>query len=204
MAEIQSGTKFAAIAPSVNVDRRSALVNSTALEYTIEDIAAAVGGDVDLSAYLTIANAASTYQPLSGMSSYLTIANAATTYQPKDSKLIYGTTTQLSGVGFNSVTYTGLEIQAGDSNCGTFMLFKDNTVTWGANGSYIMSVNTTAILPNFGSVLNISIDLLGARNSIIAINNAFQAGGGFALYLKNVGDNITDFATVVVNWSVIK
>ena len=185
MAEIQSGTKFAAIAPSVDVERRSALVNSTALEYTIEDIAAAVGGDVDLSAYLTI-------------------ADAEETYQPKDSKLIYGTTTQLSGVGFNGLTPTGLEIQAGDSNCGTFMLFKDNTVTWGANGSYIMAVNTTAILPNFASVLNISIDLLGGRNSIIAINNAFQAGGGFALYLKNVGDPITDFATVVVNWSIIK
>jgi hypothetical protein len=195
MAEIQAGTRFAAIAPSVDVERRSALVNTTALDYTIEDIAAAVSGDIDLTEYLTITDAEETY---------LTITDAEETYQAKNSKLIYGTTTQLSGVGFNGLTPTGLEIQAGDSNCGTFMLNKDNTVTWGANGSYIMSVNTTAILANFASVLNISIDLLGGRNSIITINNAFQAGGGFALYLKNVGDPITDFATVVVNWSVIK
>jgi hypothetical protein len=92
MAEIQAGTRFAAIAPSVDVERRSALVNTTALDYTIEDIAAAVGGDVDLSAYLTIANAATTYQPLSGMSSYLTTANAATTYQPLSGMSSYLTT----------------------------------------------------------------------------------------------------------------
>ena len=92
MAEIQSGTKFAAIAPSVDVDRRSALVNTKSLEYTIEDIAAAVGGDVDLTAYLKIVDAAATYQPLSGMSSYLTTANAATTYQPLSGMSSYLTT----------------------------------------------------------------------------------------------------------------
>ena len=37
---------------------------------------------VDLSAYLTSATAASTYQTLAGMSSYLTTATAATTYYP--------------------------------------------------------------------------------------------------------------------------
>lgn len=36
---------------------------------------------VNLSQYLTISNAAATYQPLSGMSSYLTTASAASTYQ---------------------------------------------------------------------------------------------------------------------------
>ena len=51
MAEIQAGTRFAAIAPSVDVERRSALVNTTALDYTIEDIAAAVSGDIDLTEY---------------------------------------------------------------------------------------------------------------------------------------------------------
>ena len=92
MAEIQSGTKFAAIAPSVDVDRRSALVNTKSLEYTIEDIAAAVGGDVDLTDYLKIVDAAATYQPLSGMSSYLTTANAASTYQPISGMSSYLTT----------------------------------------------------------------------------------------------------------------
>ena len=204
MAEIQSGTKFAAIAPSVDVDRRSALVNSTALEYTIEDIAAAVGGDVDLSAYLTIADAEDTYQPISGMSSYLTTANAATTYQPKEIKLIYGPSTELITVADNGVSFSGLSLEAGNSTCGTFTLFKGNTETWGSNGTYTAFVSTTAVLANFNSVINISIDQYGSNYSIIAINNAIQAGSGFVVRIKNIGSSITDYISIVINWSVIK
>jgi hypothetical protein len=67
MAEIQAGTIFSAIAPNTNTNRRSAIVNRHTLVYTIEDIAAAVGGDVDLSAYLTIADAETTYQAQADM-----------------------------------------------------------------------------------------------------------------------------------------
>lgn len=67
MAEIQAGTIFAAIAPNTDVDKKSALINEKSLTYTIEDIAAAVGGDVDLSAYLTIADAETTYQAQADM-----------------------------------------------------------------------------------------------------------------------------------------
>lgn len=41
---IPAGTKFEAIKPTTNVNRRSALVNAQDLTYTIEDIAAAAGG----------------------------------------------------------------------------------------------------------------------------------------------------------------
>lgn len=41
---IPAGTKFEAIKPTTNVNRRSALVNANDLTYTIEDIAAAAGG----------------------------------------------------------------------------------------------------------------------------------------------------------------
>ena len=41
---IPAGTKFEAIKPTTNVNRRSALVNANDLTYTIEDIAAVAGG----------------------------------------------------------------------------------------------------------------------------------------------------------------
>ena len=43
---IPAGTKFEAIKPTTNVNRRSALVNANDLTYTIEDIAAAGGATV--------------------------------------------------------------------------------------------------------------------------------------------------------------
>ena len=43
---IPAGTKFEAIKPTTNVNRRSALVNANDLTYTIEDIAAAGGAKV--------------------------------------------------------------------------------------------------------------------------------------------------------------
>jgi hypothetical protein len=43
---IPTGTKFEAIKPTTNVNRRSALVNANDLTYTIDDIAATVGGNV--------------------------------------------------------------------------------------------------------------------------------------------------------------
>lgn len=195
MAEIQSGTKFAAIAPSTDVDRRSALINTKSLEYTIEDIAAAVSGDIDLTEYLTITDAEDTY---------LAITDAEETYQPKEIKLIYGTSTELSTVADNGVSFSGLSLQAGNSTCGTFTLFKGNTETWGSNGTYTAFVSTTAVLANFNSVINISIDQYGSNYSIIAINNAIQAGSGFVVRIKNIGSSITDYISIVINWSVIK
>lgn len=50
----------------------------------------------DLAAYLTTANAASTYQTIAGMSSYLTTAAAAAAYQPLDPDL-----TSIAGLGGN-------------------------------------------------------------------------------------------------------
>ena len=41
---IPAGTKFEAIKSTINVNRRSALVNANDLTYTIEDIAASAGG----------------------------------------------------------------------------------------------------------------------------------------------------------------
>lgn len=46
MPLIPAGTKFEAIKPTTNVNRRSALVNANDLTYTIADIAATVGGNV--------------------------------------------------------------------------------------------------------------------------------------------------------------
>ena len=46
MPLIPAGTKFEAIKPTTNVNRRSALVNANDLTYTIADIAATVGGSV--------------------------------------------------------------------------------------------------------------------------------------------------------------
>jgi hypothetical protein len=43
---IPAGTKFEAIKSTTNVNRRSALVNANDLTYTIDDIAATVGGNV--------------------------------------------------------------------------------------------------------------------------------------------------------------
>lgn len=46
MPLIPAGTKFEAIKPTTNVNRRSALVNANDLTYTIADIAATIGGSV--------------------------------------------------------------------------------------------------------------------------------------------------------------
>jgi len=56
---IPAGTKFEAIKPTTNVNRRSALVNANDLTYTIEDIAAAAGGTFPITNnYITKANSA--------------------------------------------------------------------------------------------------------------------------------------------------
>jgi hypothetical protein len=166
MADIQAGTKFAAIAPNVNVDRRSAQINARSLEYTIEDIINAVGG--------------------------------------QSIKYIYPTLIQLSSsVPSNSISYTGVTVSAGDATCGTVQLnFQGGGVSWANGGTYLFSVETTAILPSFNSVLNISLDLFGASASIIPINNALQGGGGFAVLLRNVGTSTSVNMGIAVNWSI--
>jgi hypothetical protein len=56
---IPAGTKFEAIKPTTNVNRRSALVNANDLTYTIEDIAAAAGGTFPITNnYIPKANSA--------------------------------------------------------------------------------------------------------------------------------------------------
>jgi hypothetical protein len=56
---IPAGTKFEAIKPTTNVNRRSALVNANDLTYTIEDIAAAAGGTFPITNnYIPRANSA--------------------------------------------------------------------------------------------------------------------------------------------------
>ena len=195
MAEIQAGTRFAAIAPSVDVERRSALVNTTALDYTIEDIAAAVGGDVDLSAYLTIADAEDTY---------LTITDAEESYQPKAIKYIYPTTIELStGIAANDILFSGVTIDAGDATCGTFQIDFTGGGSWASTGSYRVAVNTTAIASNFNSVLNISLDFFGQSRGIIPINQAALGSGGFSAILRNVGASTSIATSIAVNWSII-
>jgi hypothetical protein len=98
MADIPSGTIFAAIAPNTDVDKKSALINEKSLTYTIEDIAAAAGGDLDLSEYLKIVDAEDTYQPISGMSSYLTSADAMGIYQTIAGMSSYLTSADAMGI----------------------------------------------------------------------------------------------------------
>jgi hypothetical protein len=119
MAEIQAGTIFAAIAPNTDVDRRSALVNERTLSYTIEDIAAAVGSDVDLSAYLTIEDAEDTYQTQADMTTDVNdIIYNATRYsgavQVLTSNIPTGTTVGLSAILDNARQGTRrIQLQAG-------------------------------------------------------------------------------------------
>jgi hypothetical protein len=138
MAEIQAGTIFSAIAPNTNTNRRSAIVNRHTLVYTIEDIAAAVGGDVDLSAYLTIADAEDTYQPLSGMSSYLTSADAMGIYQP-----ISGMSSYLTTANAASTYQTLIPNKIADSITG---------VTSNVTSGNIVNANQGIVLPNLGNV----------------------------------------------------
>ena len=119
-------------------------------------------------------------------------------------KYIYPTLIQLSSsVPSNTISYTGVTVSAGDATCGTVQLnFQGGGVSWANGGSYIFAVETTAISPSFNSVLNISLDLFGASASIIPINNAFQAGGGFAVLLRNVGTSTSVGMGIAVNWSI--
>lgn len=185
MAEIQAGTIFSAVAPNTNVKRRSAILNNHTLAYTIEDIATAVTGDIDLSEYLTI-------------------ADAEETYQPKANKYIYPTTIELTtGIAANDILFSGVTIEAGDATCGTFQIDFTGGGSWASTGSYRVAVNTTAIASNFNSVLNISLDFFGQSRGIIPINQAALGSGGFSVILRNVGASTSVATGIAVNWSII-
>ncbi len=184
MAEIQAGTIFSALAPNTNTNRRSAIVNRHTLVYTIEDIAAAVSGDIDLS-------------------DYLTISEAAETYQPKANKYIYGTPIELTtGITANTILFSGVTLEAGAATCGTFQIDFTGGGSWASTGSYRVAVNTTAINSNFNSVLNISLDFFGNSVGIIPINQAAVGSGGFSVILRNVGASTSVATGIVVNWSI--
>ena len=192
MAEIQAGTRFAAIAPSVDVERRSALVNTTALDYTIEDIAAAVGGDVDLSAYLTIANAATTYQPLSGMASYLTTANAATIYQAI-STLQASVYDALFGDGtLNNFTYSGAPF-LGTVGISSYL-----------NRKFSVRINTgTGTLPS-GSVwfFNVENTYIFDDNSPVIISIQTESGYECSSFLMATGSTTRQVAIKNIGSSI--
>lgn len=158
----------------------------------------------DLSSYLTTANAATTYQPLSGMASYLTTANAATTYQPKANKYIYPTTIELTtSIAANEILFSEVTIEAGAATCGTFQINFTGGGSWAGTGSYRVAVNTTAIASSYNSVLNISLDFSAESRSIIPINQAASGGGGFSVILRNVGTSTSTQTFITVNWSII-
>jgi hypothetical protein len=167
MAEIQSGTKFAAIAPSTDVDRRSSLVNTKSLEYTIEDIAAAVGGDVDLSAYLTIADAATTYQPLSTMTDDV-------------NDIIYDNTRYQGFQVITSTVSTGANLSlngiANNSRQGRYRLVLLPSADIQVGGFLTLYIESTAITEN--SVILASVNSSGFNERLLVFPN--QCGIGFA------------------------
>lgn len=181
MAEIQSGTKFAAIAPSVDVDRRSALVNSTALEYTIEDIAAAVGGDVDLSAYLTIADAEETYQPKFDIAStsVLTVNNNI--------------------LSADYVYVGGVNVASGKTS-GTIYLQFNSPYGWTDNGTAYFFVSCDSVVASSKILLTC---ISNANNHVGLASIHGQITGTFYISIRNMGYFISDGNVLGVNWAVI-
>jgi hypothetical protein len=195
MATVPAGTIFSAIKPGTNVDKRSALINRNTLEYTIEDIASSVSGDIDLTEYLKIVDAASTY---------LKLTSAQSTYQPKFTKFINSTQIDISNsVAANTIQYGG-GFDAGAAKSGTFTVqFLGGSAVWNSTGAYSIEVLASSVLPSFGSVINISVDFYGLSKSIIPQLNVYQAGGGFLVLLRNIGTNTSILTAMVVNWSII-
>jgi hypothetical protein len=197
MAEIQAGTIFAAIAPNTDVDKKSALINEKSLTYTIEDIAAAVGSDVDLSAYLTIEDAEDTYQTIAGMSSYLTSADAMGIYQP-----IADMTTDVNDIVFggtrtdvffyatqdvfaNNASF--LPSQTRNQRYGT-VYFDSNGYTLAANSVMYITLLNNTILSN--SVVLITVENSQPLNVKFTVTAAVNAGQvTFAIYMDKVLDS---------------
>ena len=201
MAEIQAGTIFSAIAPNTNTNRRSAIVNRHTLVYTIEDIAAAVGGDVDLSAYLTIADADETYQPLSGMSSYLTTANAATTYQAKPIKSAQGLRSINANVPNNSVVSAGVANSTGGSSYGSTRLQVQSGFTWSVGGTVLYTFRNTLL--NSTSNIFLSIQA-GTTSQMFTIVSFYITDGELEILVKNTGSvSLSDFDTITINWNIM-
>ncbi len=186
MAEIQAGTRFAAIAPSVDVERRSALVNTTALDYTIEDIAAAVGGDVDLSAYLTIANAETTYQ-----------AQADMTDDVND--IVYDTTRYSAGVQVlaapivSGATFT-LQPIVNNARQGTRrILLLSGSADIQVGGQLSLYIESNVITES--SVILCSVNSNGFNDKFLAFPN--QCGVGYAYLI------ITPYTAITSNGQYI-
>ena len=109
---IPAGTKFEAIKPTTNVNRRSALVNANDLTYTIEDIAAAAGG-----ASFTISN---NYIPKGNSAGSIVDSSLYEAVDPFNNKTLSGTYNYgisiLTGPGINLFVIDGTSkyMYAGD------------------------------------------------------------------------------------------
>jgi hypothetical protein len=171
------------------------------LSYTIEDIAAAVGGDVDLSAYLTIADADETYQPLSGMSSYLTTANAATTYQAKPIKSAQGLRSINANVPNNSVVSAGVANSTGGSSYGSTRLQVQSGFTWSVGGTVLYTFRNTLL--NSTSNIFLSIQA-GTTSQMFTIVSFYITDGELEILVKNTGSvSLSDFDTITINWNIM-
>ena len=137
------------IQPSVGITFPDATVQTTAFTGSAPAYITSVSSPlsvtsgnltVDLSAYLTSATAASTYQTLSGMSSYLTTSAAASTYAP-----------------IASPTFTG-NVSLG-SNVTSFTMVGGNTITIPVGGGNTVS----STLENRGLLVRNSSNVPVAR-----------------------------------------
>lgn len=219
MADIPSGTIFAAIAPNTDVDKKSALINEKSLTYTIEDIAAAAGGDLDLSEYLKIVDAASTYQtlsgmssyltsadamgiyqPISGMSSYLTTANAASTYQ---SKFIIGNSQQLfvtTAVPDGVIGNLGTSNVASGTTRGSFQIQCNQPLS--AGGVVYFSVNLDTVNGNARVIVSPRVSIY---TQLITCCVSQIGTNFFQVLVKNIGFSpLSDFESVFVDFIVVK
>jgi hypothetical protein len=178
MAEIQAGTIFSAIAPNTNTNRRSAIVNRHTLVYTIEDIAAAVGGDVDLSAYLTIADAEDTYQAQADMT---TDVNDIVFGGTRTDVFFYAT----QDVFANNASF--LPSQTRNQRYGT-VYFDSNGYTLAANSVMYITLLNNTILSN--SVVLITVENSQPLNVKFTVTAAVSAGQvTFAIYMDKVLDS---------------
>jgi hypothetical protein len=182
MAEIQAGTIFAAIAPNTDVDKKSALINEKSLTYTIEDIAAAVSGDIDLSDYLTIEDAEETYQPKFDIASNSVLSVNAS--------ILSGAYTSVGGV----------DIASGKTS-GTIYLQVDSPYTWFDNGTAYFFVNCNEVTSTSKILLTC---ISNANNQVGFASVHGQITGVFYISIRNMGFAIADGAVLGVNWAIIK
>jgi hypothetical protein len=202
---IPAGTKFEAIKPTTNVNRRSALVNANDPVFTIEDIAQTVGGG---GGGFTITN---NYIPRGDASGSIVDSNL---YQGDQG---YGTTLEgqfVGGINILTQPFTNLFTVVNDTVSGfNFVALGDNSGTLGPLWGFIIDSNpfspTVSISTNGNNVLYFfpssgQYEIGGSTSRFGMVNGDTPQS---AMYftpdlVTNVGG--TDYIKVIINGTAYK